>query len=345
LLKETFTFKSKFVADTFVFLHDKITSMGEADRSHRNERFEQKRSNKFLLGATNNALTALFAINVIFFLTLMVVQVGMFAGLKTPGYFQDHIVQWFELPSSLTKLSTRPWTLFTYMFTEIGPTVFNGVANMFWLWTFGYILQTITGNDKIIPIYIYGGIAGAVFFILAHYILPPIYSMRGHAGLLGANASVMAVAIATTALAPGYRLFTQIRGGIPIWVLTMVYILIDFAGVATSGAAFSLSHLGGALAGYLFVVFLRKGKDGSVWMNKTYNYVMHMFDPKPKTEASIKNEVFYNTGNRQPFVKTPNVTQKRVDEILDKINQKGYHFLTDEEKAFLEKASKNDDLL
>ena len=38
------------------------------------------------------------------------------------------------------------------------------------------------------------------------------------------------------------------------------------------------------------------------------------------------------------------VTQNRLDEILDKINQKGYHFLTDEEKSFLKKASEDEGL-
>ena len=32
--------------------------------------------------------------------------------------------------------------------------------------------------------------------------------------------------------------------------------------------------------------------------------------------------------------------KKVVDELLDKISQKGYHFLTDEEKEFLKRASK-----
>lgn len=77
--------------------------------------------------------------------------------------------------------------------------------------------------------------------------------------MLGANASTMAVAMATTALAPGYRFFTQIRGGIPIWVLMAIYIFIDFAGVASMSTAHSLSHLAGALAGFLFVVFLKRG--------------------------------------------------------------------------------------
>jgi membrane associated rhomboid family serine protease len=317
--------------------------MGEADRSHRNEYKQPKRS-RFLLGANDNALMALFAINVIFFLVLMTIQVGVYVGEKTPEYFYTHVVQWFELPSNLTKLSERPWTILSFMFTEVGNNIMRGISNMIWLWAFGYLLQQMAGNDKLIPIYIYGGLAGALFFITTHYIFPPLAEARGTAGLLGANAGVMAVAMATTALSPNYRFFRQIRNGIPIWVLMAVYILIDFAGVAGANAAFSLSHLGGALAGLLFVVFLRKGKDGSVWMNKFYYYVMHLFDPKEKKDTDKKEEIFYNTGNRKPFTKTSNVTQKRVDEILDKINQRGYHFLTDEEKAFLKKASEDEAL-
>ncbi len=318
--------------------------MGETDRNHRNERRAKIRSNKFLLGATDNALTALFAINAIAFIIMMVIKVGMDVGAKTPEFFYQHAVQWVELPASLTKLSSRPWTIITFMFTETGAGLFRAISNMFWLWSFGYILQSITGNSKLIPIYIYGGLTGALFFIIAFYILPVNVTERNTAGLLGANASVMAIAMATTLLAPGYRFFTQIRNGIPIWVLLGIYILIDFAGVANYGSAYSLSHLGGALAGYLFVVLLKKGKDGSVWMNKFYYMVMHLFDPKEKKAPTTKDDIFYNTGDRKPFTKTSNVTQKRVDEILDKINQKGYHFLTDEEKDFLNKAAKDTDL-
>ena len=317
--------------------------MGETDRNHRNE-FRKRRRRRFTLGADNNALMALFAINVIFFLILMVIQVGMFVGEKTPEFFYTHIVQWFELPASLTRLSERPWTILSYMFTETGGGIIRGITNMIWLWAFGYILQQMAGNDKIIPVYIYGGLTGAVFFIAAHYILPPLSTMREGVGLLGANAGVMAVAMATTTLEPNYRFFTQIRNGIPIWVLMTVYILIDFAGVAGFSAAYSLSHLGGAAAGFIFILFLRKGKDGSLWMNTLYSKFITMFEPKIKPEKDVKSDIFYNSGSRKPFTKTTNVTQKRVDEILDKINQKGYHFLTDEEKTFLKKAAEDEAL-
>ena len=323
--------------------------MGESDRRHRNE-YNAPKKFKLLLGADSNALIALIAINVVCLVLLLSIQVGFFVGSRTGEDFYLTIVKWFEMPASGVSFSTRPWAIFTYMFSDSSYSAMGGtgvirvISNMFWLWTFGYILQDMAGNSKLIPIYIYGGLAGGLFFIMAHYAIPPIAVHRASAGLIGANAAVMAVAVATTALAPEYRFFKQIRNGIPIWVLTGIYILIAFAGVAESGAAYSLSHLGGALAGFLFIVFLRNGYDGSIWMNKFYYKLMHLFDPKPKQNQQPKDKIFYDQGNRKPFVKTTNITQKKLDEVLDKINQKGYHFLTKEEKEFLDKVSKTDEL-
>jgi len=227
------------------------------------------------------------------------------------------------------------------MFTHTN--VIHILSNIIWLWSFGYILQALTGNRKLIPIYIYGGLAGAVVFIIANYAIPPLKPVIQSSWLIGGNAGVMAVAMATTTLAPNYRFFQNLNGGIPIWVLTLVYIFIDFAGVASMGAAYSLSHIGGAAAGYLFVILLRKGNDGSVWMLQLYDWLMNVFNPDKKNEGNnIRDKVFYNSNGRKPFNKTSNITQQRVDEILDKINQKGYHFLTDEEKGILKRAAEED---
>ncbi|MEJ7682604.1 MAG: DUF6576 domain-containing protein [Segetibacter sp.] len=48
--------------------------------------------------------------------------------------------------------------------------------------------------------------------------------------------------------------------------------------------------------------------------------------------------MFYKS-TQKPYKKTPHVTQQRIDDLLDKINNKGYHALTEEEKDFLKKAS------
>ncbi|MFZ4059151.1 MAG: rhomboid family intramembrane serine protease, partial [Ferruginibacter sp.] len=273
-------------------------------------------------------------------LSLLTIKVIYFFFQAPEIDFLHQVVDYFQLPAQLTTLSERPWTLLTYMFSHTG--VIHMITNMIWLWAFGFILQELTGNRKLIPIYIYGGLAGGLIFILANYILPPLKPFVGSAWLMGGNAATMAVAVATTTLAPGYRFFRNLNGGIPIWVLTGVYILIDLAGVATLSAAFSLSHIAGGIAGFVFILFLRKGTDGSNWMNNLYHWFMNLFNPYKKNKDSIKERVFYNAEGRSPYKKSSNITQQKVDEILDKINQKGYHFLTDEEKNILKRAAEED---
>ena len=312
--------------------------MGEADR-YMDYRQPRRR---FTLGDDNNALVALVTINIIFYILLLVIETIYANSQGKDSAFSSDVLPWFELPADLSSLITRPWTLLTSMFTHIAFWK-SMLPNMLWLWTFGFIFQQLTGNKRVIPVYIYGGLAGAVVFIIAANLLPASRQITGSFWLLGANASNMALAAAATMLAPDYRFFRNIGGGIPIWMLTLVFMLIDFAGVITNGAAYSLAHLGGAGAGFLYIYFVRKGYDGSVWMNKLYYWFMNLFTPEKKyVNKGVKEKVFYNTGERKPYKKTSNVTQQRIDEILDKINQKGYHFLTDEEKSILKRAADED---
>ncbi len=311
--------------------------MGEADRYP-----EYKRPRyRLTLGSDGNALVSLFTINVIFFLLLITIQVVYYFFQSGAGAFNAQVVQYFEIPAGLTKLSERPWTIFTYMFSHTG--VLHILSNMLWLWAFGFIFQELTGNKKLIPVYIYGGLAGALVFIIANYSIPPLKPFIESSAMLGANAATMAIAVATTTLAPNYRFFRNLNGGIPIWVLTLIYIFIDFAGVASQSAAYSLSHVSGGLAGFVFVYLLRKEYDGSIWMNNGYNWFMNLFNPEKNNPGStVREKVFYNAGGRKPFQKTAHITQQRVDEILDKISQKGYHLLTEEEKSILKRAAEED---
>ena len=129
----------------------------------------QRPRKRLTLGQDGNALVALVTINIIFFLLLLTIQVVYFFFQAERSVFDAQVVQYFEMPAQLTKLSERPWTVISYMFTHTG--VIHILSNMLWLWAFGYILQELTGNKKLIPIYIYGGLAGALVFILSNYFI------------------------------------------------------------------------------------------------------------------------------------------------------------------------------
>jgi membrane associated rhomboid family serine protease len=296
------------------------------------------------LGQDGNALVHLIIINAVLFVILkFVFVIYLLADLQKEAYY-NNVFRWFVFPADVEKLAIRPWTLLTYMFSD--DRVFRFVSNMFWLWSFGYILQDITGNRKLAPIYIYGGITGALIYLLSYHILPKLQVHIPTSVLSGANPAIMAVAIATTTVSPDYRIFPMINGGIPLWVLTLVFILINFSSISYGDSGLYLANLGAAGMGFLFIYQVRKGNDWSLWMNQFFDWCNDLFNPnkKKKTKSTPRDEFFYNVSGTQPFKKIPNITQKRIDDILDKINQQGYRFLTDEEKDILKRAAEEEDL-
>jgi len=298
---------------------------------------------KMLLGQDGNALVQLVIVNACLFVILKFVYVIYLLNSLNPLAYQTNVLSWFVLPAGLDRLSSRPWTALTYMFCD--QQVLRFVGNMFWLWCFGYILQDLTGNRKLVPIYLYGGIAGAAFFVLSYAVFPRLQAQLPFAQLMGSNAAIIAIAVATTTVAPDYRIFPMINGGIPLWILTLLFLLINFSSISYGDSGSYIANLSGGGAGFLFIYRLRRGHDGSIWINKFFDWCNDLFNPdKKKKGRSPKDEFYYKVSGTQPYKKIPNVTQQRIDEILDKINQQGYRFLTDEEKEILKRAADEEDL-
>jgi membrane associated rhomboid family serine protease len=298
---------------------------------------------KMQLGQDGNALVQLVVINAVLFVILKFIYVIYTLNTSHPEAYDANILSWFTLSANPDKLSSRPWTVLTYMFTD--QHVFRFIANMFWLWGFGYVLQDLTGNRKLVPIYLYGGVAGAAFFVLSYVLLSKLQAQAPIAVLVGANPAVIAVAVATTTVAPDYRIFPMINGGIPLWILSLLYLLINFSSIPYGDSGAYIASLAGGGTGFFFIYLLRRGYDGSLWINRFFDWCNHLFDPDKKIKGrSPKDEFYYKVSGTQPFKRIPNVTQQRIDEILDKINQQGYRFLTDEEKEILKRAADEEDL-
>jgi membrane associated rhomboid family serine protease len=304
---------------------------------------EENYRKRMNLGQDGNSLVQLLVLNAVLFVVLKFVFVFfLLTNASAEGFF-IHVFSWFILPANPENLAWRPWTVITFMFTD--QQLLRFISNMFWLWSFGYILQDLTGNRKLIPIYLYGGLSGAILFMLSHMIFPGLREIINTESLYGANCSIAAVAIATTVVSPDYRIFPMISGGIPLWILTLIFLLLNFSGVDRGNTATYIAYAGSAGTGWLFIYLLRRGKDGSIWINQFFDWFGDLFNPdKRKKPKNKKDEFFYNVSGTQPYKKIPNITQKRIDEILDKINQQGYRFLTIEEKDILRRAAEEEDL-
>lgn len=297
---------------------------------------------KVSIWSEHNALMMLIILNVFTFITLRFIMAVYGLSHLSEEKFYSNIFQWFAQPGDPTTFMTRPWTMISAAFTHLD--FFLLLSNMLWLWTYGYIFQDLTGNRSIIPLYLYGAMAGSLFFLAGYVLFQGKTMGTGASYYFGASASIMSVAIGTTVLAPGYRLFPMISGGLPIWVLTVVFLLIDVFYLAAR-PLWLLPHLAAGLMGLAYVLALRNGRDWGNWMNQSYEWLVHLFDPKTqeRKRKRARQEVFYHTGGKLPYRKQTNLTQQRVDELLDKINQKGgYENLTEEEKEVLKRASRED---
>lgn len=308
---------------------------------------EQRYTRKLGLGQKGNTLVLLLAILAIVFCIFTFIHLSLrltttTAELANSTYYSG-VFDWFSLPSNFDTLLSRPWTIITYMFMH--DKVFHLIANMIWLWVFGFILQDFTGNKTLFPLFLYGGLCGGALFIISMNLFPGLRGLAPVSTLVGASAGIMAIAIATTLLAPNYRFFPMIYGGIPLWVVTIIYLMVDFSMIAKgTNAGGHISHIGGGIFGLLFMWQYKQGRDWSRGMNRFFTWFNNLFAPPKPVVTQRREELYYNTAGTKPFTKIPNLTQKRIDAILDKIGEKGYQQLSEEEKQILKRAAEDENL-
>jgi membrane associated rhomboid family serine protease len=296
------------------------------------------KTTKFTDNLQSNALVQLITLNLVIFVLFQFAYVFyLFSFTGDPkAKFMHDVYNNLALPGTFREFIYKPWTLITHMFYHHG--IWHIIGNMLWLWMFGYLFHDLTGNKQIIPLFIYSAIGGGIAFMLAYNFIPVLSAVS--ANMVGASGGIMGIVVATTMLAPGYRIFPMINGGIPLWVLTIIYLIIDLALMPVNNTGGHIAHLAGGFTGFLFIFSYRRGFDWSIGMNNFFEWVSNLFNPnKPKKKT--KEQLFYKSQKR-PYTKTPNLSQQRIDEILDKISMHGFNSLTAEEKDLLKKASKED---
>lgn len=304
---------------------------------------ERDYDSRLTFGNKVNPLILLIAVNMIIFVTLAffkaITTLRMEQGGDVNTLFNNSIFTWFALSPRSNEFFTRPWTIITQGFTQV--RLLPVFANMLWLWCFSYIFIDLTGNRKLVPVYIYGTVAAGLAYLLAYNFIPSLKANSSDNYFFGAEAGVLAVCAAATTTTTSYKLFPMIAGGVPGWIVSLIFLALTFAS-ASYNPAIIIAYVAALFLGFLFVFLFRKGYDLSAWMNNLYDRVMNLMNPeKPHIKKQFKETLFYKAPEA-PFKKTPNITQQRLDEILDKINQHGYNRLTEEEKEFLKRAAQED---
>ncbi len=273
-----------------------------------------------------SSLTKLIYINVAVF--ILVTAAGVLAFLLATPEISAKTIKLLSVPAWLSSLISRPWTVITYMFTH--KDFFHILFNMLWLYWFGKIFLEYLDQKKLVAVYLLGGIAGAIVFVMSFNIFPAFTGTVRDSVALGASASVMAVVIAIAAYVPDYTVSLLFIGRIKIkYIALLIFIfssVMDFS--VNSGG--KLAHFGGAIFGYFYTVKIRQGHDIGKGINRLVDYLVTLFTPGKKLKVTYKKPADDYEYNRRKAEH-----QTRINEILEKISKGGYDSLTKEEKQFL----------
>jgi membrane associated rhomboid family serine protease len=272
-----------------------------------------------------NTINHLLLWNIIVFLAVGIVYLIGFIAPSTK-LLSHFVFDNLSLHSNIMAFARKPWGLITYMFTHIGflHILFN-MLNLYW---FGNIFRSFLGNQRVLPLYLLGGIAGGAAYLLFYNL-----ALGGiNLPMIGASASVMAIMIACATKLPDYEIGLLLIGSIKLKWLALIVIVLDLISIAQGNLGGIVAHMGGALFGFVYIKMLNNGYEMGQPLIWLFNRRMRVegrkrtFKPKKSPLRLVKPGLEENK-------------QLRLDQLLDKINANGIESLSPEEKAWLNKMS------
>jgi membrane associated rhomboid family serine protease len=273
-----------------------------------------------------SVLTRLIYINIGVFLIVKIFAVlSVLIGHTLPFY------QWLAVPSETSVLLHRFWTPLTYMFLHTG--FIHLLFNMLGLYWFGQLFLYHFEGEKLLSVYLLGGLVGAAFYILAYNVFPAFDSIYGL--LLGASASIFAILVAVAFYDPEREINLMFIGAVKLKYVAIFYIVLSVIGISSTNPGGNIAHLGGAFWGWFYIFQLRKGKDmgaGLVrFIGKLGDYISELVKPGRKMKVTYKKP----PRDDHEYNQEKHYQQEEINRILDKIGKSGYESLTPKEKEIL----------
>ena len=244
-----------------------------------------------------------------------------------------NVLQYVSLSSNPADLLWKPWSLISYSFFHFD--FFHILFNLIILNFSSKFFLTYFTQKQFLGVYILGGIFAGLVFVLCYYLL------NISSAIVGASAAIMAILVTATAYQPLMNVRLFLIGSVKLWHITGVILILDLLQLRSENMGGHISHLSGALFGFIFIQLLKNGTDLTIGVTKFIDLFVNSFGKSPSTPFK---KVHKNYGKppvqRVAKIVTKSKEQQQIDEILDKISQSGYDSLSKEEKDFLFTAGK-----
>lgn len=240
---------------------------------------------------------------------------------------------WLALSSDPNAFLFKPWTFLTYAFLHSG--FLHLLFNMIVLNFSSNLFLTFFSQKQYLGIYVLSAVFSGVIFVLSYYFL------NLSASIVGASAAIMAILAAVTTYHPLMNVRLLLIGNVKLWHITGVILILDLMQLRLDNTGGHISHLAGAVFGFIFMRLLQNGTDLSVGVSKVLDFFANLFRKSPSTPFKKVHKNYQKPVQKTASrIVTKDKTQQQIDEILDKISQSGYDCLSKEEKEFLFKAGK-----
>ncbi|MCK9617473.1 MAG: rhomboid family intramembrane serine protease [Lentimicrobiaceae bacterium] len=241
------------------------------------------------------------------------------------------LVYWLAVPADIHSIIAKPWTLITYMFLH--ENFLHLFFNMIVLYFSGKIFLEYLSERQLLGVYIFGGIAGALVYIVSYNVFPVFSPVLPVSVALGASASVLSILVAIAAYVPQYNVQLIIFGRVKLKYLAIAFVVIDLLSIERENPGGHIAHLGGALWGIVYIYFFLQ----KPFMSKVPSFSLNKYWNKVFTKKSKLKKVYSGTRpvTDEEYNARRAANQKKMDKVLDKISKSGYNSLTTEEKEFL----------
>lgn len=211
------------------------------------------------------------------------------------------------------------WRFVTYIFLHGG--LFHIFINMFMLVMFGREMEQVLGSRRFLSLYLISGILGGLGWL--------VISGNGGGNCLGASGAVLGILGAFAAIFPSRKITLLVFFVLPVTMTARTLVLglgviSIFSMMGTEGGNIAhAAHLFGGVAGYLYGRKLRLVSGG--WKR-----------PERRVDSRWRRKNLRLVPN-DSFNEAP--SEGEVNNLLDKITDKGLGSLSKQERKTLENAS------
>jgi membrane associated rhomboid family serine protease len=255
---------------------------------------------------------------------LLIANVAVFFASLAIG--PDFFIEWFSFQPQ--RVLVRPWGVFTYMFVHGGFT--HILVNMLVLFFFGPPLEATWGARAFVRFYVICGIGGVA---LSFLFMP--------AAVVGASAAMYGLMLAFAMNWPDAPIY--VWGIFPVkarWLVAFLFVVSLFSAfgspAGTGGGVAHFAHLGGLLAGFIYLKLDWRPSDKLDKLRKATRVRRLAIVPRDDEEEAGRAASSSTAWSR--------VDERRlldaVDRVLDKISAEGMSSLTADERRLLDEVSK-----